>query len=79
MCDGELKDLLSSIIDKVRVPHILSKDRTSEALDMALQRNLFSVLPNFSSQVNVATKYSPWDPRSTSGLYVRPRLFFALL
>ena len=75
VCDGELKDLLSSIIDKVRVPHILSKDRTSEALDMALQRNLFSVLPNFSSQVNVATKYSPWDPRSTSGLYVRPRLF----
>ena len=75
VCDGELKDLLSSIIDKVRVPHILSKDRTSEALDMALQRNLFAVLPNFSSQVNVATKYSPWDPRSTSGLYVRPRLF----
>jgi len=75
VCDGELKELLSTLIDKVRVPHILSKDRSSESLDMALQRNLFSVLPNFSSQVNVATKYSPWDPKSTSGLYVRPRLF----
>ena len=75
VCDGELKDLLAPLIGQVRVPHIMSRDRTSEALDMALQRNLFAVLPNFSSQVNVTTKYSPWDPRTTSGLYIRPRLF----
>ena len=63
------------MITQVRVPHILPRDRTSEVLDMALQRNLFSVLPNFTSQVNVATKYSSWDPKSNNGLFVRPRLF----
>ena len=75
ICDGELKELISSMITQVRVPHILPRDRTSEVLDMALQRNLFSVLPNFTSQVNVATKYSSWDPKSNNGLFVRPRLF----
>ena len=63
------------MITQVRVPHVLPRDRTSEVLDMALQRNLFSVLPNFTSQVNVATKYSSWDPKSNNGLFVRPRLF----
>ena len=75
ICDSELKELISSMITQVRVPHILPRDRTSEVLDMALQRNLFSVLPNFTSQVNVATKYSSWDPKSNNGLFVRPRLF----
>ena len=63
------------MIGHVRVPHVLPRDRTSEVLDMALARNLFSVIPNFSSQVNVSTKYSPWDPKSNNGLFVRPRLF----
>ena len=62
-------------LKQVRVPHVLQRDRTSEVLDMALTRNLFSVLPNFTSQVNVATKYSPWDPKANNGLFVRPRLF----
>ena len=75
ICDSELKELLSSLIGHVRVAHVLPRDRTSEALDMALQRNLFTVLPNFSSQINASTKYSPWDPKSNNGLFVRPRLF----
>lgn len=75
VCDSELKELLSTIIPQVRISHVLPRDRTSEVLDMALARNLFSVLPNFSSQVNSSTKYSPWDPRSNNGLFVRPRLF----
>ena len=71
VCDGELKDLLADLISMVRVPHVLPRDRTSEVLDMALGRNLFAVLPNFTSQVNAATKYSPWDPKSNNGLFVR--------
>lgn len=67
--------MISSMIGQVRVPHVLPRDRTSEALDMALQRNLFPVVPNFSSQVNASTKYSPWDPKANNGLFVRPRLF----
>jgi BTB/POZ domain-containing protein 7 len=75
VCDSELKELLAPLLPYVRIPHVLPRDKTSEVLDMALQRNLFSVLPNFTSQVNAATKYSPWDPKSTNGLFVRPRLF----
>ena len=75
VCDSELKDILSNMISQVRVPHVLPRDRSSEVLDMALQRNLFPVLPNFTSQVNESTKYSPWDPKSNNGLFVRPRLF----
>ena len=75
ICDSELKDLIMDLITCVRVPHVLQRDRTSEVLDMALQRNLFSVLPNFTSQTHLATKYSPWDPKCNNGLYVRPRLF----
>ena len=75
VCDSELKEILSSMISQVRVPHVLPRDRSSEVLDIALQRNLFPVLPSFTSQVNESTKYSPWDPKSNNGLFVRPRLF----
>ena len=75
VCDSELKEMLSNMISQIRVPHVLPRDRSSEVLDMALQRNLFPVLPNFTSQVNESTKYSPWDPKSNNGLFVRPRLF----
>lgn len=75
VCESELKELLAPLFPFVRFPHVLPRDKSAEVLDMVLARNLYPVLPNFTSQLSCSTKYSPWDPRCSNGLFVRPRLF----
>jgi BTB/POZ domain-containing protein 7 len=75
VCESELKELLAPLFPFVRFPHVLPRDKSSEVLDMVRARNLYPVLPNFTSQISCSTKYSPWDPRCSNGWFVRPRLF----
>ena len=75
ICDTELGNLISPFLPRVRVQHILPKDRHSDVLDNALHRNLIARPGSLLAQTQEETRFSAWDPRNSDGLYIKPRLF----